>query len=382
MQILAPTRRSGRIVTEINPPLGQNRIMVRLPIDESSLPGVRPVAVNVTLEQSADGVLWWPIGGFSVGDVRAKLNSIGKDGQRRTLWGRFSEQLYRGDAYKALRFDQFGGAAYDLKNPEDGAEYYQLQLCSRLRLIVESSDRFTYGLEADLMRTAAPDVPIGRRSASLLGVFSAAESSGATTTGSRTSTSGSFITATAGKWDSVSNTDVAASTDNKSNTFTEPANGEIAYGSAGDWPENEISYNNAGTRGASHTISHTDQGNNSLGAQEWDGIEASPTIVASTTTGTGTAVSHSVSVSAASLVILVFGYSGSPTTFAVNGSTLAQEIDENSDQQACGVYYNVAQTGTPSVAATLAASRTWGAIIFAVTEAAAAGDTIMPQICL
>jgi hypothetical protein len=71
--------------------------------------------------------------------------------------------------------------------------------------------------------------------------------------------------------------------------------------------------------------------------------------------------------------MLVFGYDGgSATTFAPNGSSSAQEIDENNDRQACGVYYNVAQTGTPSIAATLAVTHVWGAIAFGITESGGA----------
>jgi len=210
--------------------------------------------------------------------------------------------------------------------------------------------------------------------AALLGVWTAAEGSGALTLSARTSTSGSLITVTPGVWPGVGANSLATPTDNKSNTYTEAGEINLDNTESGQNGYASIAYNlPSGTRGTSHTISEADNGSNSLGAQEWSGIATSPTVATSATAaGTSTAPSASQAVSASSLAILVFGYALTTTTFTVNDGTLAQEIDENSDQQAVGVHYKVSQTGTPSITATLAASRPWGARLCCFTESGGA----------
>lgn len=206
--------------------------------------------------------------------------------------------------------------------------------------------------------------------ASLLGVFGAAEGTGAVTTGSRTTTSGSLITATGSVFASPEPTSVSTQTDSKSNTYTEDI--DIPFGASNNCRIN-LSHNIGGTRGATHTVSKADDGANALGAQEWDGVAASPTIVTNSATGNSTAPSSSVAVGAASLSILVFGYDGAATTFTTSDGTLAQEVDENNDQQSIGIHYKVGQTGTPSITATIAASRQWGALIVGFTETGGGG---------
>lgn len=216
--------------------------------------------------------------------------------------------------------------------------------------------------------------------ASLLGVFGAAEGTAAVTTGSRTSVSGSLITVACGVWPGTGGgTSLAVPTDSNGNTYTELA--EIDFNSAaGEDGWGSLSYNIGGTRGAAHTISEADNGGNSIGGQEWDGIETSPTIVTGTQAqGSSTAPSASVAITVPSLVILVFGYSGTATTFTTSDGTLAQELDENNDQQPVGVHYKAGQTsGTISITATLAASRTWGARCFSFSESSAGGTTLTP----
>lgn len=368
MKLIVPTRRIDRIIIPVILDREQNSITVRLPIDRADLRGRGPVSVRVTLQQSPDGSLWWPIGSMATDDVAALLAGVDRNGNPNELWGRWTEQLYRADVFDDQRFREWGGFSHELRNADGVGHYYQLAFCERLRVIIETSESLWYGCVADIVKRPAPPVPIGRRSASLLGTFAAAEAaSSSVTSGSRTTTSGTLVTAAGGTWYGDASKTVTLS-DNKSNTYTEPTS-EVQFGS---FACVGIAYNMAGTRGTSHTVTNTTNGNAiSVGGQEWDGIEASPTVVSGKTTGSGTAVSHSVTVGAASLVILAFGYAGSSKTFAPNGSSSAQEIDENNDTQAVGVYYKVAQTGTPSVAATLSSTDTWGAIAIAFTEATA-----------
>jgi hypothetical protein len=166
-------------------------------------------------------------------------------------------------------------------------------------------------------------------------------------------------------------------TDSFTNTYTERAENNIDNVTAGSNGFISLSHQMGGTRGDSHEISKADDGtSNSLGAQEWSGIETSPTIASAVADGTGTAPTAAVTVSAASLVVMVVGYAGTTTTMAASDGTEAQEVDEDSTNQAHAVYYKVAQTGTPSITSSLGASRDWGAIIGAFTEAGGGGGRV------
>ncbi len=209
----------------------------------------------------------------------------------------------------------------------------------------------------------------------LVGTFTAAEGTGNLTTGSRTTTAGNLITGHAASFEAAGGGTAIAITDNKSNAFTEP--NELAFGS--DEINLATAYNANGTRGATHTLTATYTGGTGVGdghtmvAHEWSGIDASPTVVSGTNTGTSTAPSVSATAITASFYIGMVCYGGTSTTIAVNGSTQASETDENSDFQAQAVAYRATLTGSNSVAWTLAASREWGAIVSAFTEAAAGG---------
>lgn len=208
--------------------------------------------------------------------------------------------------------------------------------------------------------------------ATLLGLFAAAESSGVPTSGSRTTVAGSLITVACGAFAVAA---VSTPSDNKSNTYTEQV--DLACES-GNNARVSLSYNIGGTRGASHTVTKADDGNNAIGGQEWDGVAASPTVASATTAfTTSTDPNASVAVGAASLAVLVYGYGGASTTFEDTSpatGTPGQEIDENSDQQDVCARYSVGQTGTVALHGKLAASRSWGAGIVCFTEAAAASQ--------
>lgn len=207
---------------------------------------------------------------------------------------------------------------------------------------------------------------------SLTGVWTAGEGTGAVTTGSRTPAAASLITTSGGTYSnpaaSESNSVPTASI-GAGITFTEQFDVSQDNG-GGDAFAVSASYNIGGTRGSSTTISKADDGSaNVIGAQEWAGVAASPTIVSATATGTGTTATASVAVSAASLAVGVWAYNGSPATFSTSGSSVqAQEIDENADFQAVAVYYKVTQTGTPAVAVAISASRPWCGGIVCFTE--------------
>lgn len=215
--------------------------------------------------------------------------------------------------------------------------------------------------------------------AALLGLFGAGENAGIVTTGSRTSTAGSLITVACGTFNAPTAI-CSTPTDSFGNAYTEQL--EV---SAGADTTASLAYTlPTTTRGAAHTISKADDGSgNSIGGQEWSGIETAPTIASASATGTSQDPSASVAVSAASLAVLVYLYSGAATTFDDAGGSVdgtpGQEIDENSDQQAVCVRYKVGQTGTPSITGRLGASRVWGAAIVTFTEAAAGGDTLFAQ---
>lgn len=206
--------------------------------------------------------------------------------------------------------------------------------------------------------------------ASLLGVFAGADATtAAVTTGSRTTTSGSLVTGCGGHWSSTTGTAVAI-TSSLAGTYTELQ--ELEFTGQLGFPNIALAYNIGGTRGASHTITSTQTGGenfSSVTAQEWDGIQAAPTVVSATATGNSTAPSVSVAVGAASLAVGMVSYDNSPAlTITPNGATQASEQDEDFTNCSQNVSFKVGQTGTPSIAWTLSGSGRWGAIIAAFTE--------------
>lgn len=202
---------------------------------------------------------------------------------------------------------------------------------------------------------------------SLLGTFTGADGAGNLTTGSRTSTSGSLITAHAAAWDTPSRPTIAFS-DSKSNTYTTTG---LDYGATSD--RMALGYNANGTRGATHTVTATfSAGVNGacMVALEWAGIDAAPTVVTNTATGSAsTASSVSVTAGAASTFIAMSGYSGNATTIAVSNGTEAAEQDEDATNQPENVAYKVGLSGAQTIAWTFGAARNSGAIIAAFTEA-------------
>lgn len=215
--------------------------------------------------------------------------------------------------------------------------------------------------------------------ASLLGTFGAAEANSNTvTSGSRTTTAGSLVCAHCAKWNATNNA-LSTATDNKSNTFTNQV--EIGFsGGAGDFPKINLCWNLAGTRGATHTVTHTEAStasdHTSIGGSEWDGIAASPAVSSTTNTGTSATPSVTLTPGATSLMVAGMGYGGAASTFAVTGPTLAViEIDENSDQQDQCVGYKASASGSTTLNFTIAASRLWGALVVAFEEAGGGGGT-------
>lgn len=212
--------------------------------------------------------------------------------------------------------------------------------------------------------------------ASLLGEWTAAEGTGNITLAARTSTSGTLITAHGGSWADAVVT-ISFPNDNQSNAYTEPI-AEIDCDPGADASYGGAAYNANGTRGASHTVTVNFSGTvNSAYAAEWSGVEASPTVVSTSATGSSTAPSASAAVGAASLVVGHIWYNGANTTIVGNGSTDAENVDVDNSNQEFLVTYKVTQTGTPSIAGTLGASRVWGVIFLAFTEAAAGGRTAL-----
>lgn len=374
--------RSGAASGNYDCPAGQNHKHIQIFVNTAGLGS--GVTMTALAEGSQDGgTSWRALGSVFFSDVLAKCSGTNpKTGEpNNPLWLRITEGLESEATFLANGYQQ----SHKLVNPEDGAVYYQRGFEQLVRVTVTTSASVNYSVSQRVGQQKPPPAPIGRHSASLLGTFAAAESAGATTTGSRTTTSGSLITGTPSVWTTSGAATLDACTDSFTNTYTLPSTAQVNFND-GVAPSGDssvgLSYNIGGTRGASHTVSHVDEGSsNALGAQEWDGIEASPTVAVNTATGSGTAVSVSQAVSASSLVILVMGYDGtSATTFDGNGSSTGQKIDENNDQQDCGVFYNVAQTGSPNIAATLAASRTWGALFVSFTESAAAPGGALPPL--
>jgi hypothetical protein len=213
--------------------------------------------------------------------------------------------------------------------------------------------------------------------ASLLGIFTGADAAGVTsrTTSSRTTTAGSLITICVAGWNSSTGAALSES-DNKSNAYTEDFESEFAS-TGSSFINFALGHNLAGTRGASHTCTGTSSPANNLSvtAQEWDGIDAAPTIdVGTLNTGTSTAPSCQVAVSGgAALVVGLMIYDGNATTIAPSGDTQASEEDEGNSDQAQNVAYKVSQTGTVTISWTLGASRNWACRAVAFTEAAGGG---------
>lgn len=376
--ILQPGRRNGTIESPFVTTDRQNFLTVSVLIDPADLTGAGEVTFDLKVEQSADGVLWWPLGGMSCRDVAEALNTLDKLGNPNTLYLRLTEQIYRADVFRDQKFADFGGFTYELKNELDGAHYYQMALCPQIRVRSITNRNLRYGLDLGTLQKAAPPCPLGRRSASLLGTFAAAESANLTaTSGSRTTTAGSLIVGQgSGWWDSAGFS--LAITDDKSNTYTELF--EVSASAGGSsFGRGVLSYNLAGTRGTSHEVIVTLSENtgSAIGGLEFDGVDSFDT---SGTEADGSSTAPSCTVTPSTGTALVVGlmiYDGSGTTFAANVGTLGLEVDENNDRQANGTLYRVAQAsgGASTTSWTLAASRTWAARSAAFTETAAGGTT-------
>lgn len=386
--LLTPSRRRGEVIHELTAvPDLQTQIEISMPLSSSGL-GVTPVSLRVKVEQTTDGVAWFTLGGMTIADVRLFLESRDKLGALYTHgWLRVTEQIVRHDVYQGRNWAE----AYELKNDADGAWYHQLALTTRLRFRmvaftptpegdIQDFANLTYGLDAEIRRTEQPPTPIGRRSASLLGTFGAAEASATSvSSGSRTSTTGSLVIGQGSTWNG-SDVGALAITDDKSNAYTEHLQDTVSSG-AGSFGEFVLSSNNGGTRGLSHEVICTTNVNIvTVGGLEFDGVEASPTVdVGTLASGTGTAASCSVTpTGGAALVVGIMAYDGSGTTFAVNAGTLGLEVDENNDRQANGTNYIVNATGATTTSWTIALSRAWAARSVAWTEVAAGGSTWGP----
>lgn len=210
----------------------------------------------------------------------------------------------------------------------------------------------------------------------LLGTFSAAEGlATSVTTGSRTSTSGSLVIGSGALFNSPP--DSLAISSSLAGTYTEAfeVNGfasDITYA---------IAYNIGGTRGASHTLTCTPGTGTkamSVAGAEFDGIDASPTVTVGTeATGTSTSPSCTVTIpSGNATVVAIVVYAGASTTISVSDGTETIEADENSDQQAHAIAHKIGQSGTVTIAWTLAASRNWSCRAIAFSEPASATPTI------
>lgn len=359
---------------------GETALTVNITPDLTNL-GREPVGIKVLIEQSPDGVTWFPFGGFEDPDIRNCLTN--KEGMLTgVLTATFTEQVYRHDVIERK------GYVTKRTVPTDTNEtYYQLKLCPEVRVIVDTFTLVDGKREADAELNYKVDiitsdvqpapVLLGHHSASLLGIFTGGiAGAAAVTSSSRTTTAGSFITVSGAHFrDTTAPTSVAV-TDSKSNSYTDVELGISKI-------RMTIGYNNAGTRGTTHTVTSTASGGagvssgSTVGGQEWDGIDAAPTVVNGNNTTTSTTPNVSVTTAAASLVVGVMAYGGASTTIAVGGSTTqAQEVDESSTQQAQNVGYRVAQNGSSQLDWTLGASRLWGAVAIGVTESGGAAATV------
>lgn len=394
-EVVPVARRTGRLVLPyVTPAAGLNRLLLDIPIAPEEASGA-PVGLTVTVSQSADGVRWWPMGGtgcFTPRRFAAGVpwrNGTTRFGMRLAL----TDQIFRRDAFRNLAYDRFGGYSRELINLTDGSVYYHLALCGLIRLEVDvfrhngdgvrtGDGSLAFGVNAalSLVETALPK--IGRRSASLIATFTAAESATIpSTTGSRTTTSGTTIFGQGGLWDPLAS-DVGTMniTDSKSNAYDEimqkisgPANAGVVLGR-----------NLAGTRGTSHTVSSTTTNGgcaSSAGAHEWDGIQTTTPATATNNENDGATASPAISVTTPATagtycVIAVMGYSGSGLTVApAGGATEAQETDETSDQMCSFTAYKVGQTNSTSVAIAWSVSGGVPADTFMATLAIQEGAT-------
>lgn len=388
--LLSTDARQGLLTLHnIDPGELQDELVLTLPIDRADLQGRDPVAVRVKLEQSPDGSIWWPIGSFTTHDILSLRDKQGNPLD--VLTARFKEQIYRHDIYIDQGFDRWGGATWEIKDDATGGHYWKLAFNRRLRITVDAfhanargekidDARLVYGAEVVFAKGPQPAPIIGRRSASLLGLFAAAESStGSATSGSRTTTSGSLITNEPAAWNGATFPTFTES-DDKSNTYTEhwDQNFEESATERGGYA---LASNLGGTRGASHEVTATTTGGSgmSLGGQEWDGIAAGPVVTTGTVaTGTSTDPTCSVTPSGgASLVIGQMIYNGAPKTFTVDNGTEAQEIDENNTRQAQGVAYKVAASGSTSISWLLSGTEFWSCRAIAFEEAAGVAAPIL-----
>lgn len=226
--------------------------------------------------------------------------------------------------------------------------------------------------------------------ATLLGIFASTTGTGALTTGSRTSTAGSLVTAHNGAWRNTAGISIPTATDSFTNAFTENIDLATSFGGGNSFPCLSNCHNIGGTRGASHTVSTaavSGSTSHTLVACEWDGISGTPTIATGSNSGfTSTSGSATVSPAAPSLVVGTFCYDGTITTLAVSAPTVeAVEVDEANSFQDQNVGYKVGANGSTTLNWTIGTTRDWMAIVVSFTESGVASgytpDLYKPYAC-
>lgn len=137
MRVFPPAERTGVVQNEFNPPPVMNSVALTLDF----VPPAGAVRLRVLVEQSEDGVAWFPLGGAEVVDVR---NNAGP-----YIWT-FSEQLMRSDVCDVKGY----GSCRSFQS--NGKTYRQLALMSRQRLTVETDAPLTYSVDADVSDNPPP----------------------------------------------------------------------------------------------------------------------------------------------------------------------------------------------------------------------------------
>lgn len=329
----------------------------------------KAISFKGRIEQSSDGITWFLVAGWEDADIHNCFSDFDKNGMpilTPYFTAKFTEQIMRGDIVQQK--------GYDTKRPiptDTDEVYYQLSLCPNMRITIETSEPIEYSLQIDFEDILPVSVLLGHHSASLLGVFTGAiVAAAAGTTSSRTTTAGTLITGSGAHFRATTAPTSVAITDNQSNSYTDVESSTGLF-------RMSLGYNipSGGTRGAGHTVTSTASGGtgtsgSSVGAQEWNGIDSSPTVATNNQTdASNTAHSISVSPGSSSLVVGLFGYGGSTTTISVDSpGNQAQEIDESSTQQDQNVGYKVASSGATSIAWTVGAARTAAMVAMSFTE--------------
>lgn len=355
--------KTGQSAAQVNPPPRENFVEAEVLVSKTGLG--QGVSLSLLLEQSDDGVTWWPLAGTAWDDVLAVLNSGDKSGRPNRLALRVTEQLVRHDVFTGKGW----GEAHELQ--EGNAHYHQLALAGRLRVTVSTSDNVGYSTQIRTNLGKPPPCPLGQQSASLVGTFAGAQTNSNTTltTGSRTTVSGTLITVHVAVGNSP--TSINVSSDSKGNTYQE----SIEASFNGTAVRLATDYNNNGTRGASHTCTTTWNSSGAgpnwatITAQEWSGVSSSPTVNTNSASGTGTSASVAVTPSTGTaLVVGLASYDAAASDIDVTNGTLAQEQDPGNDTQAQSVGYKVAASGSTTIGWTIGSSLPWGAVATAFTE--------------